>query len=50
MGDTLANCAHCLKPDDLLAVNIASVSTDKGLQDEFVAFAESKASGLPTPS
>jgi hypothetical protein len=40
VGDTLANCAYCLKPDGLLSVNIADVSSHPTLAQEFVQFAE----------
>ena len=40
MGATLDNCAYCLKPDGLLAVNIASVSSHPTLAREFVKYAE----------
>ena len=33
------NCAYCLKPDGLLAVNIANVSAHPTLADEFVKYA-----------
>jgi hypothetical protein len=39
MGDTLDNCEHCLKPDGLLAVNIADVDTYKGMEARFKDFA-----------
>jgi hypothetical protein len=43
MGATLDNCAYCLKPGGVLAINIANVSSYKGsLEDDFVALAESK--------
>jgi hypothetical protein len=43
MGDTLDNCAYCLKPGGILAINIANVSSYKGsLEDDFVALARSK--------
>ncbi len=40
MGDTLANCAYCLKSDGLLAVNIANVSSHPTLADEFLKYAK----------
>ncbi len=40
MGATLDNCAYCLKPDGLLAINIANVSSHPTLADEFVAYAQ----------
>jgi hypothetical protein len=43
MGPTLDNCAYCLKPDGILAINIANVSSYKGsLEEDFVALAKSK--------
>jgi hypothetical protein len=43
MGATLDNCAYCLKPGGVLAINIANVSSYKGsLEDDFVALAKSK--------
>jgi hypothetical protein len=43
MGATLDNCAYCLKPSGVLAINIANVSSYKGsLQNDFVALAKSK--------
>jgi hypothetical protein len=40
VGTTLDNCAYCLKPDGLLAVNIADVSSHPTLAQEFVEYAE----------
>ena len=43
MGPTLDNCAYCLKPDGILAINVANVSSYKGsLEDDFVVLAKSK--------
>jgi hypothetical protein len=43
MGATLANCAYCLKPGGILAINIANVSSYRGsLQDDFLALATRK--------
>ena len=43
VGATLDNCAYCLKPGGVLAINIANVSSYKGsLEDDFVALAKSK--------
>jgi len=43
MGATLENCAYCLKPDGILAVNIADVRGYPELARDFVALAKSKA-------
>jgi len=40
IGATLDNCKYCLKPDGLLAVNIAKVSSHRSLAREFVEYAE----------
>lgn len=47
MGATLDNCEYCLKPDGVLAINIADVKdyrklTRRQLTDDFVALAKSK--------
>jgi hypothetical protein len=43
MGATLDNCAYCLKPGGVLAINIASVSSYKGsLEDDFLLLASRK--------
>jgi hypothetical protein len=42
MGTTLDNCAYCLKPGGILAVNIADVPTFPDLEKAFLALAESK--------
>ena len=43
MGQTLDNCAYCLKLGGILAVNIANVSSYRGsLQDDFLALATHK--------
>ena len=43
MGATLDNCAYCLKPGGVLAINIASVSSYKGsLEDDFLVLANRK--------
>ena len=43
MGATLDNCAYCLKPGGVLAINIANVRSYKGsLEDDFVALATRK--------
>jgi hypothetical protein len=43
MGQTLDNCAYCLKLGGILAVNIANVSSYRGsLQDNFLALATHK--------
>jgi hypothetical protein len=43
MGATLDNCAYCLKPGGILAINIADVSSYKGsLEVDFIALAKSK--------
>jgi hypothetical protein len=42
IGATLDNVAHALKPDGILAVNIADVSTFPDLEKAFLALAESK--------
>jgi DNA modification methylase len=40
MGATLDNCAYCLTPSGVLAINIASVSSYKGsLEDDFLLLA-----------
>ncbi|MGA8557364.1 MAG: DNA methyltransferase, partial [Candidatus Acidiferrales bacterium] len=40
MGTTLDNCKYCLKPEGLLAVNIADVSSHPTLAQEFVGYAQ----------
>ena len=40
MGQTLRNCAHGLKPNGLLAINIADVAAYPDLSRRFVEFAE----------
>lgn len=40
IGQTLDNCAHCLKPDGILAINIADVSSYPNLTRDFVKYAE----------
>jgi len=43
MGATLDNCAYCLKPGGVLAINIANVRSYNGsLENDFVALAKSK--------
>jgi hypothetical protein len=42
MGSTLDNCRFCLKPNGILAVNIANVSTFPGLEQEFMGLATSQ--------
>jgi len=42
MGATLRNCAHGLKRDGILAINIASVAAFPDLAKAFVKFAEAK--------
>jgi len=43
MGATLDNCAYCLKPGGVLAINIANVSSYKGsLEDDFLVLANRK--------
>jgi DNA modification methylase len=47
IGPTLDNCNYCLKPDGVLAINIADVKeyrklTRRQLTDDFVALAVSK--------
>jgi len=43
MGATLDNCAYCLKPSGVLAINIANVRSYKGsLEDDFLALAIQK--------
>lgn len=42
IGATLDNCAYALKPGGVLAINIADVDTYKGLEDQFLHFAQEK--------
>lgn len=42
MGQTLDNCAYCLKPGGVLAINIADVRSYPDLSQRLVEYAESK--------
>lgn len=42
LGATLDNCAYCLKPEGILAVNIANVSTFPDLEQAFMGLAISR--------
>jgi hypothetical protein len=42
LGQTLDNCEYCLKPNGILAVNIANVSTFPDLEDAFMKLATSR--------